>query len=143
MNVEEEYFDTLQNIETAIVGVYKSQPALLDMEVLDALDGLIRVYGWEKEGRGTPKMRLSERSQQVFEDCRRICEWRLGRQLLNPGESEQEGEDDKEDITVTEVLLCLKRIRSSVGLWNKQGGRQGYLNYVRQFLDDAMQRLDT
>ena len=138
MNVEEEFLDVLQNIETAIVGVYKSQPALLDVEVLDALDGLIRVYTWENERRGTPTIRLSDRPQRVYEGCRRICEWRLGRQPLNSNEALR-NEDSDEELTTAEVLLCLQRIRSSVRLWNRQGGRQGYLDYVRQFLGDAMQ----
>ena len=51
--IEDRYFDVLQNIETAIVAVYDDQPDLLDVEVLDAVDALIRTYAWEKDGRGT------------------------------------------------------------------------------------------
>jgi hypothetical protein len=32
------------------------------------------------------------------------------------------------------LITCLKRIRKSVRYWNKQGGRRGYLAYVREFL---------
>lgn len=133
MRVEDQYFDVLQNIETAIVAAYDDRSDLLDAEVLDAIDALIRTYAWEKDGRGAPTLRLSDRAQLVFDSSRRMCEWRLGRQSLNPGTVEQE--DAKPDeLTVSDVVLCLQRIRSSVRLWTKQGGRQGYLDYVRRFL---------
>ncbi len=32
------------------------------------------------------------------------------------------------------MIACLKRIRSSIQLWNKEGGRRGYLNFVSQFV---------
>jgi hypothetical protein len=32
------------------------------------------------------------------------------------------------------IIACLKRIRKSVEKWNKQGGRQGYLTFVEQFV---------
>jgi hypothetical protein len=136
VRVEDQYFDVLQNIETAIVAVYEDQPGLLDVEVLDAVDALIRTYAWEKDGRGAPTLRLSDRAQRVFDSSRRMCEWRLGRQSLNPG-TVKRGEAKPDELTESDVVLCLQRIRSSVRLWNKQGGRQGYLDYVRQFLRKA------
>ncbi len=137
MRVEEQYFDVLQNIEGAIVEVYKDQPRLLDIDVIDSFDVLIRRYSREKEGRGAPAVKLSDPAQRVFDLAGRVCEWRLGRQPMNPGEPTRD--DVAFDLlSVSELVLCLQRIRSSVRLWNKQGGRQGYLNYVRQFLDDAV-----
>jgi hypothetical protein len=139
MQVEEKYTDVLQNIEASIVSVYEAQPALLDLEVRDALDALIRRYKWEQEARGTPKARLFGRSPRVFDQVARICEWRLGRGTLNPGESDgsEAALPASDSLSVAEVLLCLQRIRSSVQLWNKEGGRQGYLRYVSQFLSEA------
>lgn len=133
MKVEEQYLDDLQNIEAAIVSVYEDQPTLLDVDVLDALDALIRTYTWEKEARGTPTVRLSERAQQVYDFSRRICEWRIGRQSLSQSKVHREKERPVE-ITLPEILVCLQQIRRSARFWHNQGGRQGYLNYVRQFL---------
>jgi hypothetical protein len=45
-------------------------------------------------------------------------------------------------ISVPELIACLKRLRKSVRFWNEQGGRQGYLNYVREFLARAERDLD-
>jgi hypothetical protein len=65
-----------------------------------------------------------------------MCEWRLGRRPLN--EDEPRSDDPQPgELSVSEVVLCLKRIRKSVRLWHAEGGRQGYLRYIRQFFDDA------
>jgi len=44
MNFEEEYADVLRELETAIIGVHKQQPSLVDLEVVDALEGLVRTW---------------------------------------------------------------------------------------------------
>ena len=127
MNVEEQYLDVLQNIETAIVTAYEENPRLLDLDVMDALAVLIRNYALEEQGVGTRTSRLSSPAQRVHDLARRICEWRLGRQLLNtanpPADRWASGE-----LSLAELVLCLKRIRKSVRLWNEQRGRQGYLD---------------
>lgn len=136
VKVEEQYFDVLQNIETAIVSVYEIDGRLLDLDVLDALDVLIGNYTLEEQGVGTRTSRLSGRAQRVHDMARRICEWRLGRQPLNTANLPT-GRGTRGELSLAELVLCLKRIRKSVRLWNGQGGRQGYLDYVRQFLEDA------
>ena len=129
MRVEEEHFDVLQNIETAIVSVYEIDARLLDLDVLDALDVLIRNYALEERGVGTRTSRLSGPAQRVHDMAGRIREWRLGRQPLTtanpPADRWASGE-----LSLAELVVCLKRIRKSVRLWNEQGGRQGYLDYV-------------
>ena len=136
MNVEEQYLDVLQNIETAIVTAYEEDPRLLDLDVMDALDVLIRNYALEEQGVGTRTSRLSGPAQRVHDLARRICEWRLGRQPLNTADPLADRWASG-DLSLAELVLCLKRIRKSVRLWNEQGGRQGYLDYVRQFFEDA------
>jgi hypothetical protein len=32
------------------------------------------------------------------------------------------------------IVECLKRIRKSIQRWNREGGRQGYLKFVEQFV---------
>ena len=44
MALEDVHFDVLQNIEFAIVSVYRKQHDLRDVEVMRALDALIDVY---------------------------------------------------------------------------------------------------
>jgi len=141
VRVEEEYADVLQNIEAAIIAVFDGNSGVVDRDVLTTIDTLIGAYQREKRNRVGVTQCPQGRAGTVYEQCRRVCEWRLGRQVLNEGEPV---EDDfrSEELGVYELILCLKRIRKSIRLWHKQGGRQGYLKYVRQFLDDANSRID-
>lgn len=136
MSVEDQYSDVLQNIESAIVTVYEENPRLLDCDVTDALDALIRGYGLEEQGRVAQEPRLSAPSRRIYDLSRSMCEWRLGRQPLNDDDP-TDSHLPADELSTAELVLCLKRIRKSVKLWNTQGGRQGYLNFVRQFLGDA------
>jgi hypothetical protein len=130
----EKYYDVLQNIEFAITCVHEDDATLLDLEVMDALDLLVRRYVAEEQGRTPPRLRLSERAQNVYTAAERMCEWRMGRGRLNP-----DGDDPaiEEANSVADILISLKRIRKSVRLWNEQGGRQGYLDYIAQFFARA------
>ncbi len=37
-------------------------------------------------------------------------------------------------IPVSELVECLREIQKSVPRWSQQGGRQGYLDFVSQYL---------
>ena len=58
-----------------------------------------------------------------------------------PGPKESEFRGAKSARVRARGLLSLRRLRKSIRLWHKQGGRQGYLKYVREFLDDASSRI--
>jgi hypothetical protein len=129
----EQFLDVLQNIEYAILSVYEHEPDLLDLDVIDALDALVRKYVAEEGNRTPPKLRLSQRATRVFEAAERICELRLGREALNGDEPDTPVPSHQLN-SVADILVCLKRIRKSVHLWNEQAGRQGYLSYITQFV---------
>lgn len=140
MRVEEEYADVLQNIESAIVTVFDSKSDLVDRDVVAAIEWLIKGYTRVQSGHDVPSIGPPGRARIVYEQCRRICEWRLGRQPLNEGER-SEVDPNVGELSLSEMILCLKRLRKSVRLWHAQGGPQGYLKYVRQFLKDAEAQL--
>lgn len=79
MRVNDEYTDVLQNIEWAIVMDFRVDPSLLDLDVADAVDGLIRHISREAEGLGVSDPRLSPPASRVFGAIKRICDWRMGR----------------------------------------------------------------
>lgn len=133
MQTEEKYLDVLQNIETTIIRVRQRQPGLLDVEVLEAIEGLLRTYSWEVEKRGFPTMRLTGRSLEVFDKVHTVCEWRFGRATLD--EREEAGLlIENVELRPRDLLPCLKKIRGSIRFWTSEGGRQGYLTYVEQFV---------
>jgi len=125
---EDRYLDVLQNIEFAIVSVYNENPDLADANVDRALEGLIRQYNAEVNNRSRPKVTLAEADQPVFERVHEMCEWRLGRS------EGPHAEMDLEPLSLEEVVACLKRIRLSVKRWTTQGGRQGYLRFINQYV---------
>jgi len=132
-HIEDEFFDVLHNIESGIMSVFGEHPELTDWEVQRAFEGLIRTYRAEETDHPAPALTMNPLAQTVFERVHLMCEFRLGREQLVT----KKGKPAKipmQPLTVTEILACLKRIRSSVELWNKEGGRQGYLNYVSQFM---------
>lgn len=128
---EEKYFDILQNIEFAIVQVYRTHPELSDWDVGSVLDKLIRVYRAEEANRPAPPLRLSELEQTLFDSVKSMCDWRLGREGDLSTRVASEAMSPK---TVSEIVACVKRIGLSVRRWTKQGGRQGYLNFISEFI---------
>ena len=67
VRVEDEYFDVLQNIESAIVAVFEGQRRLVDREVVGAIESLVRTYESEDAGRPAGPVRLSERARLVYD----------------------------------------------------------------------------
>lgn len=130
---EDEYMDVLQNIEMAIVSVYREHNDLLDYDVDKVLNVLWTEYRNEKQGRTTPTPRLGVNARLVYDRVKEMCEWRLGRTDIKAGKGSVRLKS--EPITVDEIMDCLKRIRKSVDLWNKQGGRQGYLYFIDNNID--------
>lgn len=126
----ERHIDILQNIESAIFDVYEDVPALLDLDVIDALDALVRRYAAEEQNRTPPTLRLSRPAKGVYDAVERTCEWRLGRASLGDGEGQQALDPPS---ALMDITACLKRIRKSAHTWNEQGGRQGYLDYITDF----------
>jgi len=132
-NFEEDYLDVLQNIEAAIVSVYREQPGLLDYEVEKALTALIRAYEAENQSRTFIVPVLSPVPQAVYEQVQAMCDWRLGR--AGPGSPAAiEGIPPLDALPLADIVACLKRIRKSVQKWSKREGRQGYVRFVSEFV---------
>ena len=130
---EDKYLDVLQNIEFGIVRVYQQHRELTDWDVLDAVDALIRSYTAEARSKSRPKIRLSNLPELVFDSVEAVCEWRLGREQLFT-ENGQQLDTNMIPRTVDEIIACLKRVQKSIRRWNKVGGRQGYLNFISEFV---------
>jgi len=125
--------DVLQNIEMAIVNVYRENHSLLDYDVDKVLNLLWKEYQNEKQRKTTPVPKLGENAQLVYDRIKEVCQWRLGRAEITI--SDEFTRLKPEPISVDEIMDCLKRIRKSVDLWNKQGGRQGYLYFIDNNID--------
>jgi len=133
--VEEKYTDVLQNIEAAIVGIYRKHSEMVDWDVQKAVEGLIRNYQAESSGRPAPELTLKPLSREVYDRARSMCEWRLGRIQLQAKSKKGKFVDmPMEPITIDEIVACLKRIQRSIEKWGRRSGQQGYLQFVSQFI---------
>jgi len=134
MKVEEQFEDVLQNIESGVVSVYHAHPELVDWDVEVAYEALIQFYQAEARQRPASLRQLTGGNQaEVLRAVQAMCEWRLGRAPLHD-ERDQPIELKARPLTATDMVNCLKRLRKSVQFWNKSGGRQGYLNYIVNFI---------
>jgi hypothetical protein len=132
MRVEDEHLDVLQNIEFAIVTEFREDGSILDLNVLEAVNALVRHYEAGMEGRRPPEPRLSDLSRRIFVSVGAICEWRLGR---DPGPApEITDEPESEPKTTAEIVACLKRIHKSIGRWTRESGKRGYLEFAGRFI---------
>ncbi len=133
MSIEEEFLDVLQNIEATIINIYRQHRNLLDYDVEEALNTLILYYKAQHQHRAATPHRLTERSEYIYQEVKQICEWRLGRESLTKRWPSGSGAKYK-PLQLEEIMACLKRIKKSVQRWNKQGGRQGYLQFIEQYI---------
>lgn len=131
--IAESHHDVLHNIESAIITGYERDRSLLDLDVMDLLDAAIRRYASEAQGRVPPSPRLAAKVVPAYVLVERICEWQLGRTPLGGADGTPEV-NIPEPLALDELLACLKRLRKSVKFWNDEAGRQGYLDYVSQFI---------
>ncbi len=131
--IEDAYLDVLQNIEFAIVSVYRNDPELTNWDVESAIDALIRQYQAEWRGKPVRPAKLSTpRKREVYEAVKSMCELRLGRDSLET-ESGQTVSLQMESLSLEEIVAILKRIRKSVRFWDKREGRRGYLDYISAY----------
>ncbi len=134
MKVEEEYQDVLQNIEALVVQHYNEYPETTDYSVERVYETLKVNYTAELRGREPREIPLSPEEKELFTMLEQICEFRLGRAAFETEEEFDEKDIRISAITVEEMLLVIKKLLSSVKFWTKRNGRQGYLNYIIQFI---------
>ena len=130
MGLEDTHLDVLQNVEFAIVSVYRERSDLLDYDAMRALDALIDAYRAESRGHTPKDFRLAEKESLIAQRVQAMCEFRLGRKELTGGIQTT----STEKITAEEIVTCLRKIRKSVDRWNGRGGKQGYLQFIDEYV---------
>jgi hypothetical protein len=127
MGPAEGHIDVMQNIEFAVVQVWKEHRNLTNYNVMRAYDAAIDYYRAEARGQTPKPVNLVGIEATLWDHFLPMCEWRLGRQT----DPKEEGPTP---ISPDEMVSCLRKLRKSVDFWTKQGGRQGYLQYIEQFI---------
>lgn len=119
-----------------LVSVYREdRRAVEDKNVLKVVDALIQYQRRVATGK-TPILpeKLSDNEQLMFDRVLGMMEER--RAMATPEQKAPKRFSVLKKVeTIDDILLaCLRRIHKSVKFWNKEHGRQGYLQYVIQFL---------
>lgn len=132
---EDQYNDTLRSMELALVHVYRQDEGMLDWHAETAVNNLARYYTQEQRGKRPSPPRQQPPAQQAYDDLKIVCEGWLGR---NPvfDEAGQMAEIGDNALSHDELIACLKRIRRSIQMWQKEGGRRGYYEFINQFLPE-------
>ena len=132
MRIEEEHQDVLQNIELAVATLYRSHPEMTDHTVLHIYEALVDIYAAEFSGRAARLTPSSGLETDLFQNVNRMCQWRLGRIKLTTSDG---AAMEPKPIDAQILIRCVKRLITSVKKWNKHNGRQGYLNFMTQFVE--------
>jgi hypothetical protein len=78
-------------------------------------------------------LRLTPFAQNAYDGVKAMCDWRLGRTTLITMD-DQPLDLKMTPKTLDEMIAYLQRILRSIELWQKEGGRHGYYNFVREYL---------
>ena len=132
MRFAEANLDVLQNLEFAIVEVWRAHPEMTDYSALRAYEAARQCYRAELRGQPPRPTALTGLDALAFAELRQMCEFRLGR---DPGPPPTEGEDvPVPPIPLEKLLACLQELVKSVERHTRSGGRQGYLQFIDGFL---------
>ena len=128
MNAEPKNVDVLQNLEFAVVNIWRQHRDMTDYIVARAYEAAFERFRAETRGHQPKACALTGLDREVFDAVIEICESRIGRS--NDPESEFK---EMARLPVLELLDCLRQLRKSVER-HRSGGRQGYLTFVAQFV---------
>jgi len=127
MNVEEKFMDVLQNLEAEVLRVWRKNPSMTDYAVTRAYEEAVAYYAAVAQAQSPKPTQLTGLDLQLFQAAQGAADRRLAGLTLDDGTK-------VEPIRSSDLVDCFKRLRKSVERWTRTGGRQGYLNFIAQFV---------
>ena len=121
--------DVLQNLEFSIVEIWRASPEMTDYSALRAYEAVFQTYRAELRGHAPKAADLNGLDGEALMALRAMCEFRLGR-----GPASVAGPESIPPIPLQLLVDCLRELGKSVERHTNAGGRQGYLNFIDQFL---------
>lgn len=128
MNSEPKNIDVLQNLEFAVIRVWRKHREMSDHVAARAYEAAFERYRAEARGHEPKPCTLTGLDREVFDAVVEIGEWRLGR-----GRSIDPVGEPIPPLPVAELVDCLRYVRKSVDRHTRIEGRQGYLTFVERF----------
>ena len=130
MKPEQEHLDVLQNLEFAVVEVWRAHPEMTDYSAQRAYEAARQFYRAELRGNPPTPTALAGLDATAFEALKTMCEFRLGRNAGPPSQPDI----PVAPIPVEKLIACLQELAKSVERHTRSGGRQGYLQFIDGFL---------
>jgi hypothetical protein len=130
---EDQYNNTLLSLELTLVRPYRQREDVTDWDTLTAVKGAIRTYTAQQRRRSAPNLKLNPIPKAIYDELIETCEGWLGHKPFTDPLGETITLTDNA-LTVSEIIACLKRIQRSIEMWQKEGGRRGYFEFIDQFL---------
>lgn len=129
--------DVLFNIEVRVVAYFEKHPELTDYAVDMIYEDLFNHYRAQKDNRTPRPTRLTDLQKDLHQQIKDACDLFINTETIEikKGLFGRKGETYLEQKTVGDIMQCLKRLRKSIKLWTKEGGRQGYLQYISEFIE--------
>lgn len=119
----------LQNLEFAVVEVWRKHPDMTDYVAQRAYEAAFQRYRAEARGQPPKSPPLAGLDRATFDALTVMCEWRLGRGAGPPGVA-----PISPPIAEGELVDCLGKLKKSAARHTKAEGRQGYLTFIDGFL---------
>jgi hypothetical protein len=133
MKWQEENLDVLQNLEFAVVEVWRANPEMTDYVALRAYEAARQYYRAELRGQPPKPPALTGLDAVAFAALKQMCEFRLGRDSGPPPASEKDTVPVP-PLPLEKLLACLQELAKSAERHTRSGGRQGYLQFIDGFL---------
>lgn len=124
MPLQEKYIFILEDIEASVIKYYRKYPDLTDHGVARIYDALSDHFSAISLNRPPKVFDLSDLETRILKSNVRICTAFMDE--IPP--------DGAEPITPEIILSCLKTMKKSLQKWTKRYGRQGYLNFISNFI---------
>ena len=130
MKPDQEHLDVLQNLEFAIVEIWRAHPEMNDYSAQRAYEAARQFYRAELRGNPPTPPALTGLDDTAFAVVKAICEFRLGRSAGPASEPNL----PVTPIPVEKLIACLQELAKSVERHTRVGGRHGYLQFIDGFL---------
>jgi len=128
MKWQEDNLDVLQNLEFAIVEVWRANPAMTDYSAQRAYEAARQYYRAELRGQPPKEPALTGLDAVAFAAMKQVCKFRLGATPARRPPAKKTPCPCRRSRSRT--LACLQELGKSVERHTRSGGRQGYLQFM-------------